>query len=135
MALFLFATLVPLFVGLWRMHHQAVQRNIGVIAGTNVCQLILEQAIASGFDGVDAMAATALADRTLALRTTLEDARTSPPTIRTQSRDYVWTLTIDDSSTDPALMTDEKLVRVSVNWQEGEETRTTSATTILVRNP
>ena len=56
-AMFLFATLVPLFVGIWIKHHRAVEKSAGVIAATNICQLILEQAMEAGYDGVDGMAA------------------------------------------------------------------------------
>jgi type II secretory pathway pseudopilin PulG len=134
-ALFLFATLVPLFVGLWSSHHRAVKKNAEVIVGNNICQLILEQAIAAGYSGVDAVAATPLADRTLSLRTTITDSSKTPSSTWSQDKSYIWTMTVTDSSTDSSLMADEKLVTVEVAWEMGERTETTTAATLLVNTP
>ena len=113
-AMFLFATLVPLFVGIWIKHHRAVEKSAGVIAATNICQLILEQAMEAGYDGVDGMAATTLADRTLTLRTTITDDVTGTSSTHSSDKSFVWSLTVDTPTTEPSLRTGEKLITVEI---------------------
>lgn len=136
LALFLFATLVPLFVGLWSTHHRAVEKSAGVVLGNNICHLILEQAVAAGYSGVDSLAATTLADRTLSLQTSITDSSTSPPSSWSTSKDYVWSMTVTSGpSTTPALRSGEKLVSVRVEWTERGRNQTVQASTLLVDNP
>jgi type II secretory pathway pseudopilin PulG len=134
-ALFLFASLVPLFVGIWSKHHRAVQKSAGVLAATNICQLILEQSMEAGYDGVDAMAATTLADRTITLRTTITDSSVGPSSTRSFDKDFVWTMTVDTPSTEPTLQAGEKLVTVEIQWEERGDTHKNQASTLLVQSP
>ncbi len=133
--MFLFATLVPLFVGIWIKHHRAVEKSAGVIAATNICQLILEQAMEAGYDGVDGMAATTLADRTLTLRTTITDGATGTPSTHSSDKNFVWSLTVDTRATEPSLRDGEKLITVEIEWEERGQTLTTRASTLVVEGP
>jgi hypothetical protein len=134
-AMFLFATLVPLFVGIWVKHHRAVEKSAGVIAATNICQLILEQAMEAGYDGVDGMAATTLADRTLTLRTTITDDVTGTSSTHSSDKSFVWSLTVDTPTTEPSLRTGEKLITVEIEWEERGKTLTNRASTLVVEGP
>ena len=136
LALFLFATLVPLFVGLWSTHHRAVEKSAGVVLGNNICHLILEQAMAAGYSGVDTLAATTLADRTLSLKTSITDSSSTPPSSWSTSKDYVWVMTVASGpSTSPALRNGEKLVNVRVEWTERGQKQNVQASTLLVDTP
>ena len=136
LALFLFATLVPLFVGLWSTHHRAVEKSASVVLGNNICHLILEQAMAAGYSGVDSLAATTLADRTLSLQTTTTDSSTVPPSSWSNSKDYVWSMSVTAGpSTTPSLRSGEKLVNVKVEWTERSQKQTVQASTLLVDTP
>lgn len=135
MALFLFATLVPLFAGLWSTHHRAVRKSLNVVAATNICNLILEQAVGAGYAGVDAMAATTLADRTLTLRTTTVDSSQGAPTTNLQDETYIWNMTVQGPADDPSIRVGEKLVRVEVEWEERGATQQVDASTLLVTSP
>jgi hypothetical protein len=134
-AMFLFATLVPLFVGIWIKHHRAVEKSAGVIAATNICQLILEQAMEAGYDGVDAMAATAPADRTITLRTTISDETTGTPSTHSSDKSFVWSLTVDTPTTESSLRNGEKLITVEIQWEERGQTLTNRASTLVVEGP
>ena len=134
-AMFLFATLVPLFVGIWIKHHRAVEKSAGVIAATNICQLILEQAMEAGYDGVDGMAATTLADRTLTLRTTITDDVTGTSSTHSSDKSFVWSLTVDTPTTEPSLRTGEKLITVEIEWEERGKPPTKRAATLVVEGP
>ena len=89
----------------------------------------------AGYDGVDGMAATTLADRTLTLRTTITDDGTGTPSTHSSDKSFVWSLTVDTPTTEPSLRTGEKLITVEIEWEERGKTLTNRASTLVVEGP
>jgi hypothetical protein len=135
LALFLFASIVPLFAGIWTLHHRSVKKNIGVIAGNHICHLVLEQTMAVGYDGVNALSETPLADRTMSLATTTIDNSGSVPVEREVSKDYVWSITVETPAEEPTLMAGEKLITVDVTWEDERKVGRAQLSTLLAAGP
>lgn len=132
LALFLFAIIVPLFAGIWPIHKRAVSQSHAAVCGNHICRKVLEDSISAGYDGVDALEAAPLADRTIQLVTERED---NDGNVTTQSQTFVWTLDVRTPAEEPTLLTGEKLVVAEVDWTEQGEPRKYSMNTILAENP
>jgi hypothetical protein len=89
----------------------------------------------AGYDGVDAMAATAPADRTITLRTTISDETTGTPSTHSSDKSFVWSLTVDTPTTESSLRNGEKLITVEIQWEERGQTLTNRASTLVVEGP
>lgn len=122
-ALFVFATLMPLFVAIWPINKRAVTKSQSELAGRSLCKLVLDDAIGAGFDGVDAMTAVALADRTVTLKRSHAGVETT--------QDFVWEIATQTQATLPALEVDEKWVRATVSWREFSIDRKVSLETVI----
>ena len=105
------------------------------MAGNRICHLVLEQAIASGYDGVDVMVGTALSDRTITLARRMEDMSTGVPSESQASIDYVWNIVVKTAAEESALLAGEKLVEVEVEWAIGNRPERVKMSTLMVDTP
>lgn len=132
LALFLFAMLVPLFAGVWPIHKRAVSQNRAALSANHICRQVLDEAISSGYTGVDSMETSPLADRTITLVVEREDKQGH---VSTQTQDFVWKVKVEDDSENSDVFPGEKLVTAEVEWTELSKTRHFSMSTLMVDSP
>lgn len=131
MAIFLFAIMVPLLLSSWPIHKEAVNLSRGSLCASHICRQVLEDALTTGYDGVDSLATRPLPDRTVELKT--ETIISGQSTVT--SREFVWVVNVESKATNSALLDGEKLVQVSVNWEENGEAKKIEVSTLVAEEP
>ena len=132
LAIFLFAMLVPLFAGVWPAHKRAVSQSRGAMCANHICRQVLEEAISSGYTGVDNLEVAPLSDRTITLVVEREDNQGN---VNSQSQDFVWQVVVEDDTENASVLSGEKLVTARIEWVEQSRSRHFSMSTLLVDVP